>query len=147
MIRRVELIGDITYDGTGNPICVNGVPIAHREPTAAFKKAIKSKLIQLIEDELDRSIMTKGRTEKELFVRGSENDYSIAVVAKKDTLEAKKASLSDNPITRAIAERVLDGTLNLEGCKTVYTQGSTVRVNTKAGDFEVKITKKKERLV
>lgn len=147
MIRRVELTGDITYDSTGNPISVNGVSLAHRQVNGATKTAIKDKLIQLIEEQIDESaILTKGRVDDILFVRGADNDYTIAVVAKKDCMEPRKGALSDNPIVKAIDDRVVDCVTSLKDYKVVQTHGNIVRINTKVGDFEVKVTKKKERL-
>lgn len=147
MIRRVELTGDVTYDGNGNAIAVNGKQLAHREPTAACKTAIKTKLISEVEAELEMSSVLGGskfKNEKGLYIRGSENDYEIAVVAKKETMDPFKGAPSGTPMTIAIVNRISKAVGN-SSYKLVGINSNGVRVNTAVGDFEVKVTKKKDR--
>ena len=153
MRKQINLVGDVTYDGNGNPIEVNGQKIAKGGASTQTKTFLKKKIAEnIFQAALESAVFKDDYQEKGevRFFRGASNDYLIEVTAKKDNdtpraiMIAAGGSVSEYAagLTR-IAVKTLNG---VDRFTVLWAEGNKVRVSTPAGDFEIKIVKKRDRI-
>lgn len=153
MRNQVDLTGDVTYDGNGNVIEVNGKKIAKGGASAQTKVAVKSRVLKAVKTAVSGSDYYNSdlrEMEDGYFFRGQSNDYLIEVTAKKENDSPRAIMIASGGAVSEYAAgllRMVVKTLkDMDGATVLWAENSKARVNFACGDFEVRVVKKRDRL-
>lgn len=139
-----------TYDAEGNLIAINGRPIHKRSARDVERRAMKQEIINAIESSIDESAVLapmKIKYRNGFAIRGEQHDYTVDIVMKKDAGELNYKTVYGSPMVTGIMGRVMDGIKTVEGCSVIALNGNRVRIAVSVGEYEIKVTRKKNRIV
>lgn len=148
---QINLTDDVTYDGNGNVIEVNGKKIA--KGAKAAKTAVRDRVLKNIKDTLFESKIYASDIQDNAgkwFLRSPSNDYVVEVTAKKDEDTKRAIAVMTGGAVSEYAAGLLRLTIQsmreVPDCEILWAEGSKVRVHFSSGDLEIKVVKKRDRI-
>lgn len=149
LLARLESKGmeihSCTLDGNGNLVEVNGKKISTGYVPKNMNE-VKARLLNKIATGLDESVNYRDyhRSEsKSIVIKRNLETYEIGITAKKARVEAPTFSDPADPVVKGIRSYVIDRLSRIENMELLGAAGSRVYARMPAGDFEIKIVKKR----
>lgn len=144
---QVKPTDDVTYEN-GEIIAVNGVKVAKGNKA---KSGVRDRIMKEIKNSLLESAFYSSDINMEpFFLRSPSNDYVIEVTGKKDESAKGSVVITSGGAVSEYAAGVLRIAViamrSIPDCEVLWAEGSKVRLHFAAGDYEVRVVKKRDRI-